>query len=171
MRRPALLLALALLLAACETTEEVEGTAGSAAGGLGGIAVGGLTSNPLVGYAVGLGIRVAVDSALASWFRGLRTEEQDRIAAAAAGLAPGEARDWQVSHGLPFGWRDVGGRMEVTRVIETPLASCREVLFTLEDGAAGAAPSGIFVATACQQAAGWKWASAEPAVERWGVLH
>lgn len=161
---------MALLLAACETSEEVEGSAGSAAGGIGGIAVGGLTSNPLVGYAVGLGIRVAVDSALSSWFRGLRTEEQNRIAAAAAGLAPGEARAWKVSHGMPFGWRDVGGRMEVTRVIETPIASCREVVFTLENGAPEGLPSGIFVATACHQAEGWKWASAEPAVERWGVL-
>ena len=27
-----------------------------------------------------------------------------------------------------------------------------------------------FVASACRQAGGWKWAAAEPATERWGSL-
>ncbi|MCI0752768.1 hypothetical protein [Teichococcus vastitatis] len=169
MRRRAVLAVGMLLLAGCENATSGQ-NAGAAAGGVGGIAVGGLTSNPAVGYAVGLGIRTVVDYTLSSWFRSLRSEEQDAIAAEASRLAPGQAQAWKVEHGLPFGWRDTGGRMEVTRVIETPLASCREVLFSLLPDGPEAPPAGVFAATACRQSRGWKWASAEPAVDRWGAL-
>jgi hypothetical protein len=158
-----------VLLAGCENGSSGK-NAGAAAGGIGGIAVGSITSNPAVGYAVGLGIRTAVDYAFSSWFRSLRTEEQDAIAAEAGRLSPGEAQAWKVEHGLPFGWRDAEGRMEVTRVIETPLASCREVLFSLTPEGTESPPSGVFAATACRRAGGWKWAAAEPAVDRWLAL-
>jgi hypothetical protein len=168
--RPVALALLALLLLPGCVNDNGGRNAGAAAGGIGGIAIGGLTSNPAVGYAVGLGIRTVVDSALSGWFRQLNTEEQDAIAATAGALAPGQRHAWAVEHGLPFGWRDAGGMMEVTRVIETPLASCREVVFSFGSDEEDAPPEGVFSATLCKQAQGWKWAAAEPAVGRWGAL-
>jgi len=165
-RRCALVL-LALLAAGCTKNGQV---AGSVAGGVGGVALGGLTSNPAVGYAVGLGLRTAVSAALSSWFRGLRHDEQEAIAAAAGEMQPGESRSWKIEHGLPFGYEDAEGRIAVTRVIETPLAECREILFSLAGEKPADPPAGAFIATTCHQVEGWKWASAEPAVERWGAL-
>ncbi|MFC3125742.1 hypothetical protein ACFOD4_11755 [Pseudoroseomonas globiformis] len=166
--RRGLLILLLLVVAGCESGGKGENTA-AAAGGIGGIAVGGLTSNPAVGYAVGLGIRTVVEATLSGWFRSMTTDEQNAIAALAGSLPAGQPHPWLVERGLPFGWRDSHGKLEVTRVMETPLASCREVMFTLE-GREGEAPEGIFVATACHQGRGWKWAAAEPAVDRWGAL-
>ncbi|MDJ0390490.1 hypothetical protein QMO56_20470 [Roseomonas sp. E05] len=168
-RRCALAL-LALLVTGCEKNSEVATGAGSVAGGVGGVAIGGLTSNPAVGYAIGLALRSAVSATLGSWFRSLRHDEQEAIATAAGEMQPGESRLWKIEHGLPFGWQNAKGRMEVTRVIENPLADCREVMFSLAGGKPADPPEGIFIATTCRQAEGWKWATAEPAVERWGAL-
>lgn len=175
-RVPPLLAALLLaapLLAGCNGPE-----AGATAGGVSGVAATVLSSNPAVGYAVGLAVRAAVDSALSAGLRSLAQEEQDRIAAAAGDLEPGQTGQWSVDHGLPFGFKDAQGRLAVTRVIDTPLARCREVFFSLDKaapagGKAGATPlpaPRYFTATTCQRGQGWKWATAEPAVERWGAL-
>ena len=65
--------------------------------------------------------------------------------------------------------------MQITRSIITPLASCKEVMFTVNDARAEPVADGTarpwFAAHVCLQESGWKWASAEPAVERWGILH
>lgn len=160
-KRGLILLALPLL-AGCEYT-------GGILGGASGLATSAVTTNVAVGYAVGLGVRAATDAAVAGWLRGLQQEEQDSIAATAGAMQPGEVRPWQSAHGLPFGYRDAAGQLQLTRVIDTPLAQCREVLFSLA-GKPEAPPEGLFVATVCRQAEGWKWAVAEPAVERWGAL-
>ena len=61
--------------------------------------------------------------------------------------------------------------------IENPLAPCKEFLFSAaeadgEDGLAAASPRRWHAAAVCLQADGsWGWASAEPAVGRWGYLH
>jgi hypothetical protein len=65
--------------------------------------------------------------------------------------------------------------MQITRSISTPLASCKEVMFTVDDARAAQVSDGTarawFAAHVCLQENGWKWANAEPAVERWGALH
>ncbi|WBV42091.1 hypothetical protein [Pseudoroseomonas cervicalis] len=164
MRRRAALLALlaAPLLSGCEL-------AGGIAGGVTGGVTGTLSGNAAVGYAVGVGVRAATDAAVDAWLRRLQRAEQTAIAEAAGSLAPGERRPWRVSHGLPFGWRDNMGQLEVTREIDTPLAQCREVLFSVQDKPE-APPEGVFLATACRQSGGWRWAGAEPSVSRWRYL-
>ncbi|WP_159999370.1 hypothetical protein [Roseomonas sp. 18066] len=160
--RAAALLLLAPLLAGCEL-------AGGLAGGLSGAATGTITSNPAVGYAVGVTVRAAADAAMKRWMRGMQNDEQIAIAQAASELAAGDSRPWQVKHELPFGWRDQAGQLAVTRVIDTPLTQCREILFSVQEKPE-APPEGIFVATTCRNPAGWRWASAEPATARWGYL-
>jgi len=57
--------------------------------------------------------------------------------------------------------------VQVVRLIDTPLASCREIAFSVEDGPK---PSQWYITSICQQARRWKWAAAEPAVDHWGFL-
>ena len=164
--RAAALLLAAAMLAGCST---VGGLAGTVAG----IATGSFTSNPAIGIAVSVSVKAATDAEIKNLLRSLQQDEQDEIAALAGAMTPGEIRQWQVRHFIPYGNNQ--GEMQVTRVIDTPLASCKEVMFTVADRKAPApvddAPRAWFSANVCRQEARWKWAIAEPAVERWGSLH
>jgi surface antigen len=158
--RATLVLLAGLSLAGCEA-------AGGIAGGVSGVATGIATGNAAVGYAVGVGIRAAVDATVKYVERTIRRGEQDNIAAAAGAAEPGQVVPWKAEHELPFGYGDAEGTVQVVRLIETPLTHCREVAI----GVGEKEEHVTLIATACQQSDNrWKWASAESAVERWGVL-
>ena len=162
----ALMASAAFTLSACST---VGGLAGTVAG----IASGSFTSNPAIGIAVSVSVKAATDAGIKNLLRSLQQDEQDEIAALAGAMAEGEVRPWQVRQKIPYGNNQ--GDMQVTRSIVTPLASCKEVMFTVDDGKAAPVSNGTargwFAAHVCLQENGWKWANAEPAVERWGTLH
>ena len=164
-----LLLALAAAsLAGCSTV-------GGLAGAVAGISSGTFTSNPAIGVAVSVSVKAATDAGVNKLLRALQQDEQDEIAALAGAMEPGEIQRWQVRHKIPYANNQ--GDMQVTRVIVTPLTSCKEIMFTVTDRKAPApapaddAPRAWFSANVCKQQARWKWAIAEPAVERWGALH
>jgi hypothetical protein len=90
------------------------------------------------------------------------------VAEAASAAAVGEVRPWQVRHSLPIG--NKGGEVRVLRAIDTPLAACREIAFSVERGSGAAVTRDWFVTSLCRDAGGWRWAAAEPATERWGSL-
>jgi hypothetical protein len=76
---------------------------------------------------------------------------------------------WKISYDIPIG--DAHGDVTVTRIITSPLTTCKEVAFTIITSKNPAAPRPVYITTACEQSDGtWKWAEAEPAVERWGFL-
>jgi hypothetical protein len=152
-------LLVAVPLAGCEA-------AGGIAGGVSGITAGIATGNAAVGYAVGVGIRAAVTATLQYVSRRMARGEQDSIAATAGGIPMGTVADWTIEHALPFGFGDAKGTVQVVRLIDTPLAQCREVAV----GVGEAEERITIIATTCLRDGRWKWASAEPAVERWGVL-
>ena len=156
MRLAALLLAAAL--GGCSS-------AGGIVGVVLGAAAGGASANPAVGFGVGVASAALSDYAIKrvarTWHRG----EQDAIAAAAAALPPGGTAPWQIEHSLPFG--NEHGQLEVVRAIPNPLAPCKQVLFSVEEKAE---PPAWYSVDICQQPDRWKWASAEPAVARWGFL-
>ena len=140
-------------------------SAGNIIGVVVGAAAGGASANPAVGFGVGVATAAVSDYALKrvarSWHRG----EQDAIAAAASGLPPGGTGPWRIEHSLPFG--NEHGQLQVVRDISNPLAACKQVLFSVEEKGEQTAWYSVDI---CQQQARWKWASAEPAVERWGFL-
>jgi len=154
---------LMLPLAGCSMVADVSGIA---TGGT----VGAITANPVVGYSVGMGTRAAVAAGVKYVMRDLHKDEQDVIAGVAGGMREGETKLWRVEHDLPFGYADENGAVQVTRLIETPIASCKEILVTIEEGEGAKAKRGIYVGSICRQGETWKWAAAEPAVERWGSL-
>lgn len=149
---------LVLLLGGCTS-------AGNIVGVVAGAAAGGATANPAVGFGVGVGVAAVSDYTIRRVSRSWHGGEQDAIAASAGSLEVGGSGDWRIQHSLPFG--NEHGRLQVVRAIENPLAPCKQVLFSVEEKGE---PAAWYSVDICQQQEGWKWASAEPAVERWGFL-
>lgn len=152
-------LALLLLpvLGGCTSFSEI---AGLVAGG----GTGAATANPALGFAVGVGVQAGVDE-LSKWYQRSRSHgEQDAIAEA-AGIAPLDTPEsWAIHHTIPIG--DEHGQFLVAREFATPLTTCREVVFLVESGK----QQRPFTTTVCRDTEGWRWATAEPAIARWGFL-
>jgi hypothetical protein len=146
-----------LLLGGC-------GSVGTAAGAVAGLASGAGTANPVVGTAVGLGTKAAVDELVMYVGRVRQNAEQDAIAEAAGGLAVGGAANWEIRHTIPIG--DEHGTLRVVGTIENPLAQCREIVFTVIAGK----QNSHYVTSICRDGTRWRWAEAEPAAARWGFL-
>ena len=146
------------LLAGCSSAAEITGLA---AGGV----AGGASANPAIGYAVAVGTAAAADEAFKYISRVRQRAEQNAIADAASTLGEGQTAAWTIRHTVPID--NEHGQVQVVRLIDTPLAICREIAFSVEDAPK---PGHWFVTSICQQARRWKWAAAEPAVERWGYL-
>jgi hypothetical protein len=139
------------------------------AGALAGAATGAASGNPVVGVAVGISVRAATGYALQKQALATQTNRQDRLAELAGTLHAGERRGWRLRRAWPFG--DETGLIEVVSEIDTSLARCKEVLFSLTDRDAEARIRERFITQICQQPDGhWRWAGAEPAVPRWGTL-
>ena len=147
------------MLGGCQTVADLSGLATGAASG-------GATASPAVGFVVGVATRAAVLYGLNTLSRRWQGTEQDAIAAAAGDLPEGGSAPWQVRHDLPIG--DGDGEVRVVRAIDTRLAACKEIAFSVADDPP-ALPA-WFTTTICRQPDGWKWALAEPAVPRWGYL-
>jgi hypothetical protein len=141
---------------------------GDLAGAVTGTAAAAGSANPALGIAIGVGTRAVVDWGARRVTRRWHRTEQDAIAAVVAGTEVGETRPWQVRHDLPIG--DGQGEVRVLRVIDTPLARCKEAAFSVVSGKGAEETRRWFVTSVCRQAEGWKWAAAEPATERWGSL-
>ena len=150
----------AALLPALAGCKALPGVAGAVGGGL----AGGASANPAVGLAVGIAIDAVAEYAFNYVGRTRQQAEQDAIAAVAANLPRDQAAVWRIRHDIPIG--NEHGELRVVREITSPLAACKEIVFSVDDGSSRA----WYTASVCQQAQGWKWASAEPAVERWGAL-
>ena len=76
----------------------------------------------------------------------------------------GQPRAWEIRHTIPID--NEHGELEAVREFATPLTTCREIVFTVIDGET----RDMLVTTLCRQGQNWRWASAEPAVPRWGYL-
>jgi hypothetical protein len=153
-----------LLLVALGGCHFVGDLVSAAAGGASAAA----TANPAVGIAVGVALNSGID-ATADYIVRVRTRaEQDAIAAQIATLRVGESRPWRIEHTIPIG--NEHGEVRVTRVIATSLAVCKELVFSVVSGEGQTLRQRWYSTQACQNGQRWKWALAEPSVERWGWL-
>jgi hypothetical protein len=141
---------------------------GAASGALAGIATGAVTTNPAIGFGVGVAVQAATDEAVNRTMRGLHADQQDAIASLVGATPVGGTQTWRVEHWLPV--ENGHGQIRVTRAFASALALCKEFAFSVADGNKPDAREDWYTATACQAPQGWKWASAEPAVPRWGNL-
>jgi surface antigen len=146
-----------LALAGCKSIGGVAGVIAAAG-------TGSASGNPAVGIAVGIAVRSGVN-ALADYLDRRRHQgEQDAIAEAAGAAPLGAARPWEIHHTIPIG--NERGELQAVREFQTPLTTCREIVFTVVDGE----DRDMLTTTLCREADGWRWAAAEPAVDRWGYL-
>lgn len=141
---------------------------GAASGAVAGVATGAVTANPAVGIGVGIAVQAATDEAVNHYMKDMHRDQQDAIAALVGTMPVGTSKPWRVKHTLPI--ENGHGEVRVTRAFDTALTDCKQFAFSVVDGDKPDAKVDWFTASACRQGAIWKWASAEPAVERWGTL-
>jgi hypothetical protein len=150
-----------VLLAGCKSTAQI---AAVVSGG----AAGGVTGSPAVGFLVGVAVDAGATYAIRYYGRARQGAEQDAIAEVAGELPVGTEAAWKIEHDIPIG--NEHGQLWVVRVIDTPLATCKELAFSVDEGEGAKLKRAWFTSDICKQAQRWKWGSAEPAVERWGFL-
>ena len=151
------MLVCALLLGGCHDLATIAAVAS-------GSATGAATANPGIGFAVGVAVSAGANF-LADYVTHVRAgAEQDVIAEAAGGLPVGGSAPWAIHHTIPIG--DEHGRVTVVDRVATPIATCADVIISVAGGDA----EQNYVAWVCRNPQGWKWATAEPAVARWGSL-
>lgn len=141
-----------------------------AVAGVGGAAVAAsVTSDAAVATGIGVGVQSLAQAGVQRWQRSVHTDEQDRIAAIAGDLSPGQVASWNVDHPVPVE-PSSRGEVTVSRVVGATALDCREIVFSVEQPPKAQSPKAFYVAMICRDGVRWKWASAEPATERWGSL-
>jgi len=146
-------------------TSLLAGVAGVAGAGI----AGSVTKNATAGAAIGIGVQSLASAGLQSAERTVHRTEQDRIAAAAGALPVGVVGDWSVTHVVPIEDNE-HGQLVVSRTIGDAGFDCREIIFSVDSGKDATLKRAFYTATVCRDGQTWKWASAEPATERWGAL-
>ncbi len=167
-RGPILLLAISLLtLSGCgslltEGTADVAGIAGAGAATA-------VTKSAAGATAIGLGVRSLASEGLKYATRRIHGNEQDAIAQAAGPLEPGTLQSWSIRHTLPVE-DDEAGQVVVSRAFGAGAFRCKEIVFSVDTTTRKGPQRAFYTAMICQDGAAWRWASAEPATERWGGL-
>lgn len=154
-------LAALVLLGGCSSVSEISATV---VGGVTGVA----TGSPAVGFLIGVATDAAANYVVRYYGRLTAGAEQDAIAQLAGGLPVGDEASWKINHTIPIG--DEHGELRVVDVIDSPLATCRDVVFSVDTGKGAKLRQAWYTTTICHDAKAWKWAMAEPAVPRWGYL-
>ena len=150
-------------------TTVVSTGAGEIAGIAGAAVAGAVTRNAGVAAGIGLGAQAGARAGVQHAQRRVHRAAQIRIAAAAGPLGVGEVAPWETEHKPPFEDSEQG-RVTVSRVISMTSLECKEIVFSVDSVVDDAPHSAFYVAMVCRDGATWKWASAEPATERWGGL-
>jgi hypothetical protein len=165
----ALAVALSTALSGCGSLYSEGATAGA---GIAGAAIAAkVTNNAAVATGIGLGAVAAARAGVQYSERVIHRNTQDSIAVAAGPLAVGAIAPWSITHSVPLE-EDEHGRVTVSRTISAGELDCKEIVFSVDKSAIKNVPasSAFYVASICRDGSAWKWASAEPATERWGSL-
>ncbi len=165
----ALLAAVAAMTSGCNSLYSEGAVAGAGIAGAG--IAGAVTSNAAVATGIGLGAVAAAKTGVQYTQRVIHRNTQDGIAKIAGPLDLGAVAPWSITHSVPLE-DDEHGRVTVSRLISTGQLDCKEIVFSVDKDATQKAPasSAFYVASICRDGQNWKWASAEPATERWGSL-
>lgn len=165
----AIFLAASLLLSGCSALL----TEGSAAGA--GVAAAGIssavTNNGGVTAGIAIGAQAVTLAGVQYLERRVQYEEQMQIASAAGNLPVGGVADWSVSHDIPLA-ANQHGEVAVSRVIVANAdgLDCKEIVFSVDTVENKKQRRDFYTASICRDGKDWKWATAEPAVARWGSL-
>ncbi|HEV7266359.1 MAG TPA: hypothetical protein VGN83_15775 [Falsiroseomonas sp.] len=165
-----LLLATALVLPGCGALLS-EGS--SAAAGIGGASLANAVgAGAAATTGIGLGVQAGTRAGLQYAQRRTQRDAQLAVAAAAGPLAPGGVAAWAIDHRIQIR-PDEAGEVTVARLIEAGGLRCKEIVFSVDTPPAQGATApdrAFYTATICRDGTIWRWATAEPATERWGAL-
>jgi hypothetical protein len=161
-------IAVAIALAASGCAELVTTGSTDIAGVVGGAAAGAISSNPAVAAAAALGAQAGARTGMQYAQRQVHRAAQDQIAQAAGELKIGQVAPWNTRDRLVE--RGQQGRVTVSRLISATGLQCKEIIFSVDTAVEGTPQSAFYMSAICRDGARWKWASAEPATERWGAL-
>jgi hypothetical protein len=164
-----LAVAVSSALSGCSSLYTEGATAGA---GIAGAAIAAqVTNNSAVATGIGLGAVAAAKAGVQYSERVVHRNTQDGIARIAGPLEVGAVAPWSVTHSFPIE-DDEHGRVTVSRTISAGTLDCKEIVFSVDHIATKNVPasSAFYVASICRDGDNWKWASAEPATERWGAL-
>jgi uncharacterized protein YceK len=171
-RRPVRHLPLLLVVSTCLSGCGSLLTQGGAAGA--GVAsasiAGAVTKNAAVTSGIGLGVAAAASAGVKALEKRTHRTEQEAIAAAAGPLAVGASAPWSSGHYSVSVEHNEHGELTVSRLIQAGGLDCKEVVFSVDRVVKGQADRAFYTTTVCRDGETWKWASAEPATERWGSL-
>jgi hypothetical protein len=164
-----LAVAVSSALSGCSSLYTEGATAGA---GIAGAAIAAQVNNKAaVATGIGLGAVAAARAGVQYSERVVHRNTQDGIAKIAGPLEVGAVAPWSVTHSVPIE-DDEHGRVTVSRTISAGTLDCKEIVFSVDHIATKNVPasSAFYVASICRDGENWKWASAEPATERWGAL-
>jgi hypothetical protein len=135
-----------------------------------------LTKNGAITAGIGLGTQAAAIAGVQYLEKRVHNAEQNAIAAAAANTPVGGIADWRIVHQIPIE-DDEHGELAVTRYLtpdlpsgDEPAFDCKEIIFSVDTTRHKQLQQAFYVADVCRDGDTWKWASAEPATQRWGAL-
>ncbi len=128
-----------------------------------------VTKSAAAAAAIGLGVQSLASEGLKYTERRVHKNEQDAIAQAAGPLDPGALQTWSIHHYVPIEV-DEKGQVVVSRAFGAGSFRCKEIVFSVDDMTRNGLQRAFYTATICQDGAAWRWASAEPATERWSVM-
>ncbi|QBQ98647.1 hypothetical protein E1956_14190 [Paraburkholderia pallida] len=172
-RRTASLTVLAAVTSlACSACSSLYSEGAQTGAGIAGAAIASkVTRNAAVATGIGLGAVAAAKAGVQYSERVVHRNTQDSIAQAAGPLDVGGVAPWSITHSFPIE-EDAHGRVTVSRSISSGALDCKEIVFSVDQDATKdkAASSAFYVASVCRDGETWKWASAEPATDRWGAL-
>jgi uncharacterized protein YceK len=163
-----------ILLSGCSSLLTQSAGAGA---GVGAAAISNaVTSNGAVTAGIGLGTQAAAIAGVQYLEKRVHESEQNAIAGAAGNIPEGGVGTWSVVHQIPIE-DDQHGEVTVTRDItpavpagNEPAFACKEIIFSVDTIQHRQPHRDFYTADVCRDGAMWKWATAEPATERWGAL-
>jgi len=129
-----------------------------------------ITKNAAVTSGIGLGVNAAATAGVKALEKRVHRTEQESIAAAAGPLEVGATAAWSSGHYNVSIERNEHGQLTVSRIIRAGDLDCKEVIFSVDSVVKGKPERAFYTTTVCRDGVAWKWASAEPATERWGPL-
>ena len=147
-------------------------TQGGAAGaGVAGASIAGaVTKSATVTSGIGLGVNAAASAGVKALEKRVHRTEQESIANAAGPLDVGATAPWSSGHYSVSVERNEHGELTVSRLIRGGDLDCKEVVFSVDNAVKNKPDRAFYTTTICRDGTIWKWASAEPATERWGSL-
>lgn len=156
----AMLFSSLLALSACTSS-----SISQSVGAITGITSGAFTSNPTIGYTIGISMQAATKAGINYLFRTWTHEQQQAMADLASQLPLGEVHAWEMNRIVHYGSEH--GQMKIIREIPNALTHCRELVFSVENDDE---PSSYYTSSICKNGHYWAWATVDPSVNRWWGL-